>query len=221
MITTIIIPVLNGYDKLARCVASLPESVDNILIIDNGGALSWRDLRSVPAWQRMRMLQMPSNLGVPQSWNLGIKLYPHEPGWLLLNHDAWFDTESWDAFNADCAPDLLTLAGAPPWCCAWIGREVVNRVGLFCELFYPAYMEDVDYERRCETLGITATMSSAGVRHENSSTIKTDPVLRAANDQTHAQNQRIYAERWARVSQLGVPLEAEWRLDVRMSNSWD
>ena len=220
MITTVIIPVLNGYDKLARCVASLPESVENILVIDNGGGVCGPS-GLVLEGGRARCLSMPSNLGVPQSWNLGIKLYPHEPGWLLLNHDAWFDAEAWAAFDADCAEDSLTLAGAPPWCCAWVGRSVVDRVGLFCELFYPAYMEDVDYERRCDVLGIAATMSSACVKHDNSSTIKADPVLRRANDATHARNQAVYEERWARVSQLGVPLEAEWRLDARMLNAWD
>jgi GT2 family glycosyltransferase len=216
MITTVIIPVLNGYDKLERCLASLADTVTNVLVIDNGDGLD-------PALARnVRVLQMPSNLGVPQSWNLGIKLYPHEPGWLLLNHDAWFsDPEAWHAFEADCATDRITLAGAPPWCCAWIGRDVVDRVGLFCELFYPAYMEDVDYEQRAKILHIDVVTSRAKVEHQNSSTIRTDTTLRRFNDATHARNLAIFRERWQYLTQLGVPQESEWSLRVRRENAWD
>jgi GT2 family glycosyltransferase len=215
VITTVVIPVLNGYDKLERCLASLADTVDNVLVIDNGDGLDPSSARNV------RVLSMPSNLGVPQSWNLGIKLYPHEPGWLLLNHDAWFTEEAWHAFEADCAPDRITLAGHPPWCCAWIGSDVVDRVGLFCEVFYPAYMEDLDYQRRAVTLGATITRSEARVQHENSSTIRTDNHLRSHNDVTHRQNQTIYNNRWNDLTDLGVPREQEWRLDARRRNAWD
>jgi GT2 family glycosyltransferase len=215
VITTVVIPVLNGYDKLERCLASLADTVDNVLVIDNGDGLD-------PALARnVRVLSMPSNLGVPQSWNLGIKLYPHEPGWLLLNHDAWFTEEAWRAFEADCAPDRITLAGHPPWCCAWIGSDVVDRVGLFCEVFYPAYMEDVDYEARARALYVDVVHSRANVQHENSSTISTDRSLLPRNDATHRANINLYNERWSSLTQLGVPREQEWRLDTRRKNAWD
>ena len=44
MITTVVIPVLNGYDLLKRSVGSIPQSVRHILLIDNGDCLSKWDL---------------------------------------------------------------------------------------------------------------------------------------------------------------------------------
>lgn len=221
MITTVIIPVLNRYDLLARCIESLPLSVQNILVIDNGDALTWSDLRSVPAEAHVRFLSMPSNLGVPQSWNLGIKLYPFEPGWLLLNSDAWMEEDAFSVLDADAAQHNIVLAGSPPWCCAWIGRDVVQRVGLFCEAFYPAYMEDIDYERRAHANDVPVLISSASVRHDNSSTIRSDTELRRKNDASHARNQAIYDNRWDGVQAHEVPAILEWDLRTRLVNSWD
>ena len=211
MITTIVIPVLNGFDKLERCMSTIPDSVANVLVIDNADS-DWTH-------DRARVLRMPSNLGVPQSWNLGIKAFPFEPGWLLLNHDAWFSDGAWDRFSADVGEDRITLAGSPPWCCAWIGRGVVDRVGLFCEVFYPAYMEDIDYERRARTIGIPVAYSDALVHHENSSTINSDYELARRNDVTHARNNAAYEHLWASVDG-GVPGVSEWSLRVRCENAW-
>lgn len=215
MITTIIIPVLNRYDLLWRCVESIPERVANILVIDNGDALD------EALGGRVRVLRMPSNLGVPVSWNLGIKAYPYEPGWLLLNSDAYFADDAFVRFERDCGEDRITLAGAPPWCCAWIGRGVVDRVGLFCEAYYPAYMEDVDYEERARRHGVVIAASTANVQHDNSSTIRSDGALRARNDQTHAANLRTHAHRWRGVPANQTPPATEWSLACRTQNAWD
>lgn len=215
MITTIIIPVLNRYDLLTRCLESIPASVRQILVIDNGDAFTG------PVDERVRVLRLPTNLGVAASWNLGIKLYPHEPGWLLLNSDAWFVDDAFSEFSRDCGEGRVTLGGSPPWCCAWIGADVVDRVGLFAEVFYPAYMEDVDYEERCRILRVPVVLSAARVNHDNSSTIHSDAALRLLNDQTHQANVRAYQRRWSRLSQLGVPLEQEWQLETRRRQAWD
>lgn len=220
MITTVVIPVLNGYDLLKRSVGSIPKSVPHVLIVDNGDCLSKWDLDELDH-PGLRLLSMPSNLGVPQSWNLGIKLYPHEPGWLLLNHDAWFADDAWEVFGREVGEDRITLAGSPPWCCAWIGRGVVQRVGLFCEQFYPAYMEDADYERRAHALGVPVVTSTATVGHDNSSTIHSDEALRRKNDATHARNLAIYDNRWSGVQAHEVPTILEWDLHTRLTNSWD
>jgi len=216
VITTVIIPVLNRYDLLARCLSSLPPGIPNVLVIDNGNGVP-----EEAVWPVARVLRMPSNLGVPTSWNLGIKLYPHEPGWLLLNSDARFPDGAWDAFARDCGEDRITLAGSPPWCCAWIGRGVVERVGLFCEAFYPAYMEDVDYERRAKALNVPVIYSGANIEHDNSSTIHSDARLLEKNGRTHARNHQIYESRWHGIPEGEVPPHRGWDIHIRRANSWD
>jgi GT2 family glycosyltransferase len=117
--------------------------------------------------------------------------------------------------------DRIVLAGAPPWCCAWIGREVVQRVGLFCERFHPAYFEDNDYEQRARIMGIPVEYSSVDVRHDNSSTLNRNPEYQAHNARTFAANQAYMQYRWANVAADGLPTTVEWDLATRVRNGWE
>ena len=114
------------------------------------------------------VIEPPGNLGYGASVNLAIKALPHEPFWLVANHDVVF------------APgDLHRLAGATEsgdW--GWVGihdwrvfgltAETVSRVGLFDEHFHPAYCEDADYERRCTLAGIRWGFIDGGTSHVGS-----------------------------------------------------
>lgn len=217
LIRTVIIPVLGRIDLLERCVKSLPD-VETLIIIDNGDDFGPNGA-ALPDWLGdARVWSMPSPMSVASSWNLGIKASPHSSGWLLLNSDAWMQGDAWDRLCSQSATDRITLAGQPGWCCAHIGCEVVERVGLFCERFHPAYMEDVDYQRRATILGIAVVHSDAAVGHDNSSTIASNPERFAKNQQTHAANIRYYDERW---SGGKLPADAEWSLRVRLDQSWE
>jgi GT2 family glycosyltransferase len=218
---TVIIPVLGAHDLLERCIRSLNGYASRIIIIDNGDAL---DRDAVTEWisgADVYVWRMPTALSVAASWNLGIKATPFEDGWLLLNSDAWFP----DGLSAEYADSLsfdrIVLAGAPPWCCAWIGSEVVRRVGLFCERFHPAYFEDNDYERRAHIVGMEILHSDANVMHENSSTLARNPHYATRNAKTFATNQAFYDYRWANLSADGLPQSHEWSLTTRVRNAWE
>ena len=74
MIPVLAIPVLNRYDLLDDNLDTIDYPVKEILIINNGKE------NYVPRRQdlNVRVLNLPSNLGMSGSWNLTIKLYPHE-----------------------------------------------------------------------------------------------------------------------------------------------
>lgn len=223
MIDTIIIPVLNRYDLLNRAVRSLP-SERRIVVIDNGRGIDpQRGCDALNEYDgETHLLSMPTSLSVAASWNLGIKATPDATsGWLLLNSDAYFASEAaFIAYESEAEPDRIVLGGTPGWCCAFIGEDVVRRVGLFCERFHPAYMEDVDYQRRAMIHGITIIESPAIIHHDNSSTIKSDTRLAAKNTATHAENQVFYAYRWAQAGSNGLPPTHEWDLDTTRRLAW-
>lgn len=226
MIDTIIIPVLSRYDLLDRCIRSI-RYAGTVVVIDNGGKLwddeprFWRLDGALSRVDEVHIIRLPTNLGVASSWNLGIKATPFSDGWLFLNADAWFEPGAYDEFAKDCRSDAVTQAGVPPWCCTHIGREVIAEVGLFCEQYHPAYMEDVDWERRARILGVDFISSLAAVGHDNSSTIKDDAALFERNAETHKANLELYHDRWARPDERGVPVDLEWSLDRRMMNAWE
>jgi GT2 family glycosyltransferase len=226
MIATIIIPVISRYDLLGRCLSSIT-SADTVIVIDNGDNLRqshYEEYLKVGLLDRIKnfyMWSMPSNLGVASSWNLGIKATPFSPGWLLLNSDAHFVEDGFAVFADETREDNLVLAGSPPWCCAWIGRDVVRDVGLFCERFHPAYFEDNDYERRCGIVGASIVRSAARVAHDNSSTLASSEEFQSRNAETFARNREYYDRRWSNVDASGLPRVAEWDLRTRVANSWD
>ena len=217
MVPVVIIPVLNRYDLLERCIDSLDFPVDKIIIIDNGGKIE-EDCLVMPRHSRhgkTYILDMPSNLGVATSWNLGIKMTPFASGWILLNSDAFFERGELQKFYRECHTDEIHLAGEPGWCCAWLGSQVVKDVGLFCEAFHPAYFEDNDYERRALRMGKQITKSEAVVYHDNSSTLQSDPEFIAKNQRTFESNLELFKLR-------NVRLDAgEWDLQRRIDLSWD
>lgn len=168
-----IVPVLVRYDLLNRMIASINYPVKDLVVIDNGAKNSYWE----PVWNqwvsKLWHIRMPSNLGVPGSWNLGIKSLPQSDYWLITNFDVEWGGDSLKMFQEMSSKDKLVLSnGSPSWCAFSLGWEVVDKVGLFDESFVPAYFEDNDYQRRCEFHNVEVVSSFIPVAHDNSSTLK-------------------------------------------------
>ena len=85
MLPNLIVPVLNRYDLLRRMFQSIHYPIRDLIIIDNGG--EFYDVLHSEFVENVRVLNLPSNLGVAASWNLGIKLFPHDDRWFFASND--------------------------------------------------------------------------------------------------------------------------------------
>jgi GT2 family glycosyltransferase len=175
VIDAMIVPTLNQVDGLMRLLASIDHWVGELVVVDNGSRWPRGDrlrMPVVPHAARQHLVEVPHNLGVAGSWNLGIKATPHAERWLVVNDDAWFPPGSLQRLDEQSSPLALTLSGASPeWSCFVLGAEVVKRVGLFDERFHPAYFEDNDFERRCLLAEVPVVRTGIEVGHDNSSTL--------------------------------------------------
>jgi hypothetical protein len=216
-------------DLLARLLESIDHPVEHLVVIDN----SARRLKISEAWVMDRIagrgvehlwyLRMPSNLGVPVSWNLIVKSTPLAPWWLIVNADAAFPAGSLARFAAESGPDRFVFGGGQPkWCCFAVGEQVVDAAGLIDEHFYPLYYEDNDWERRIRLAGCEVVQSDIPVVHDNSSTIGAG--YSTQNGRTFADNGDYYARKW------GGPVGSEtvtdarcegWTLARRRQNHWE
>lgn len=175
MIDAVIIPTLNQTDRLCRLIESFDRPVGDVVIIDNG--VRWPrgarlDIPRVRACRSQTVLEIPNNLGVAASWNLGIKVLPHADRWLIVNDDAWLHEGSLQVLDSESDRTSVTFADVnPSWSCFVLGDDVVRKVGLFDERLYPAYFEDTDYARRCDLAGVPVRTVYAPVSHDNSSTL--------------------------------------------------
>ena len=225
-IPVLIVPTLNGHDRVLTMLKSIDYPVDQVIIIDNAN-VGWMYYGAIGIESRLpnmnligkiHTIHMPSNLGVAASWNLGIKATPMAPWWLIVNDDVTFPANSLAKFAnyVQSYGDIVIANTVAPWSCFAITDKVINIVGLFDEAFYPAYFEDTDYARRVRHyLGEDAIGSpDIKVNHANSSTIADG--YAEQNHRTYQENYRTFEDKLSlnRYEPIG------WSLAIRRMNDW-
>lgn len=218
-VPALIIPTLN-QDPLQTCL-SVEVPIEQGIIIDNGN-------RRLNEWleESAHVVHLPHNIGVAASWNLGIKLTPKAPWWLISNDDLVFgagDVAKLEAAIDPGAAGIWFMLGMAAFA---ITRHTLNAIGWFDEaVSHPAYNEDVDYCRRLDLAGLPRHEVGFTGTHVGSATIMADPVLRTINGVTHSANDVNYAAKWGG-SKLGgeiftTPFNrgghlGDWRPDIEV-----
>jgi glycosyltransferase involved in cell wall biosynthesis len=220
MIPVMIVPTLNQHDLCRQMIASIDVRVDHLLIINNDSSNDfWCDKNEMVA--EVRVLNMPSNLGVSSSWNLGIKSYPFAPWWLICSDDVTFHPGALEKFASECGPDALVCPTAwPNFQFFGVGERVIDLVGLFDEALHPANFEDDDFLWRVEALeeemGVRVELIDVPHEHVKQATVFSSEYV-ALNDQTYASNEFYFNEKQA----MGDVTSGEWQLRRRRDNDWD
>lgn len=220
VIENLTVPVLNRYDLLERMIASIDFPIRHLLIIDNGASSVMEDIEiDVPdVVEHTTYLPMPANLGVAASWNLGIKSFPYDDRWFFASNDVVFRPYALQRL-CEARTDEITLSkDFPFWQVFSVGYEAVRRLGFFAdESFFPAYFEDNDLTARAEHHGVPIRKLDLPLDHDNSSTLKSDPLFQALNGDTFARNQAYYRDKVAR----GDFGPGGWNVERRRTNGWE
>ena len=209
----LIVPVLNRYDLLQRMLDSVDVPVDHLLIIDNG--LGTDTLEINDKFAKVTHLQMPANLGVSGSWNLGIKSFPYAHRWFIVSNDVVFASGDLEKLSQARRDEITLTADAPNWQAFALGDEALTDIGLFDESLFPAYFEDNDYMRRADFVGVNIRKLELGLHHDNSSTIKAG--YQSKNDKTFFANQRHYQSK----IDSDDYSSGTWSLEIRRANGWE
>jgi hypothetical protein len=220
MIPVMIVPTLNQHDLCRRMIASIDVPVDNLLIINNDATQDfWCDKNRMVS--KIRVLNMPSNLGVSSSWNLGIKSYPFASWWLIASDDVTFAPGALEVFVSECETASLTvLTEWPNFQFFGVGEKVVESVGLFDEALHPGNFEDDDFLWRVESLAdeMNLKLTLVDVPHEH---VKQATVFSSQyagrNAETYASNEAYLAHK----KMMGNLTSGEWQLRRRRDNDWD
>jgi GT2 family glycosyltransferase len=215
MIPVLIIPVLNRYDLLDQNLETIDYPIGEILIINNGKE------NYVPKRTdlNVRVLNLPSNLGMSGSWNLGIKLYPHEQYWIYSSADTHWIPGSLEKLNAASGKGNLVMT-TEAWSCFSIGEDVVREVGLFDEFFYPIYFEDNDYYERMMRSNVKDGYINGTIEvnapHGASQTINSDETLKKRNNETFVVNEAYFQQK----KDQDFKINGVWNIDRRRSQEW-
>jgi GT2 family glycosyltransferase len=216
-IPVISIPILNRYDLLDASLNAVDFPVGEILIINNGTEIYQPKRKDL----NVRVLNLPSNLGISASWNLAIKLYPHEGFWVFASADTiWRPGGLEKLFNTSGKSRLVTTHRG--FCVFSLGEDVVRGVGLFDEYFYPYLFEDSDYAERVRIYK----------KNNNAEMIDVDDVFdKTIGDGTTVSSDSKIKEKYVETSKTNknyFDLKAsqnfqntgEWNIDVRRSQEW-
>jgi GT2 family glycosyltransferase len=217
MIPSMIVPTLTRHDLLTQMLKSIDYPVGLLLIINNHPNANFEGTDSIPdCVADYRVLNMPSNLGCAGSWNLGVKLQPFAPWWLVASDDVVFEPGALELFAQECSPDYVTISDEwPHYQFFGVGENVVQKVGLFDENLYPANFEDDDYQRRCEIAGVEFRIVSAPHSHVKQGTVHATEWV-AQNARTYNANE-VYFVRKVDRDDLTA---GEWSLKIRRANDW-
>jgi GT2 family glycosyltransferase len=192
-IPVVIIPVLNRFDMLEQAIQCMDYPIDNLLIIDNSN--SYQMPSNLKVHENLKntkcqVLNMPANMGVAGSWNLGIKCFPHAPYWLISSNDNHWMPGGLKKMSELSAPDKLVMSNQA-WNGFSLGGDIVKKIGLFDENFYPAYSEDSDYMLRIQYAGLDKNIvwsTSAIYQVQASMTVHSDRKFYEKNVFTNKRN---------------------------------
>lgn len=153
MIPVLIVPTLIHYDLLQKMLNSVDVPINELIIIDNGGKL---ESVHCPQAEKVSIISFPRNLGVATSWNLGIQLTYKAKWWLIANDDITFIPgklqkiidSNFDSIIFDRSRNRFFSAFA-------IHENLINKIGLFNEYFYPGIGEEIDYIEKIYKNNIT------------------------------------------------------------------
>jgi GT2 family glycosyltransferase len=214
VIPALIIPVLNRFDLLEECISSIDCEVEHLLIIDNSGQYS---MPSGLYGGKATVLNMPANLGVAGSWNLGIKSFPFAPYWVVASNDIKYASGQLQKLADKSSADVL-IKTSQAWSSFSIGSNIVKTVGLFDENYHPAYYEDNDYEARMDRLGLRGSSVSADINviaYGAATTIKDSQELFNRNIATNESNYQYWQEKF---NSPGVKDAGQYSLQRRIDN---
>jgi hypothetical protein len=210
----LIVPVLNRFDLFRRMIESIDVEA-TVYVINNSGVR--QDFEHSNSLVKMHWVDMPSNLGVASSWNLGIKMLPFESRWFISSADCFFHAGDLELLQI-AKTDALTLCSQFPYYQTFaVGEEIVKTIGLFDEGLHPIYFEDNDFERRIDKAGLRVDRLPLQLGHDNSSTINSDAKLSERNQFTFANNEKYFRNK-VDANRFD---EGRWQLEIRRVNSWD
>lgn len=217
MIPILSVPVLNRYDLLDASLDAVDFPVGEILIINNGAEIYEPKRKDL----NVRVLNLPSNLGISASWNLAIKLYPHESFWVFASADTiWRPGGLEKLFTTSGKSRLVTTHRG--FCVFSLGEDLVRGVGLFDEYFYPYLFEDSDYAERVRIYKENNNAEMMDVDDVfdktigDGTTVSSDYKIKEKYVETSKKNKNYFD---LKVSQ-NFKKTGDWNMDVRRSQEW-
>jgi len=182
---SVVIAVLNECAHTERCLKTLLDDVPNaeVIVVNNGSTDN--TLKVLKRFSSVKVINLPTNIGVPAAWNLGLSAAKgdilcvlnndttiHRYGMQTLAHAA-FENGISSAKGGMLRPDLQFYkhtdneleSDYAEGSCLLFRRDVWKDVGKFDEIYSPAYFEDSDWCIRARLKGYSWKIVPGAIEH--------------------------------------------------------
>jgi SAM-dependent methyltransferase len=201
--------IAEGRDRLDRCVTAVMSQRDvqlDVILVENGPGPA----AACADWEArgVAVVRPGRNLGVAATWNYAARMAwdgGHD-ALMLLNDDVVLgDDASLAAVRAaaDREPRRLYFLNASRFAAFCVTRTLWDEVGEFDEGFWPAYFEDLDWQRRALLRNVPWEELGLAAAHVGGATRLADPALQRLVENTWPLNAERYETKW------GGPPDAE------------
>lgn len=203
--------VLNGADDLLKQYACIDFPVNRYFIIDNSEgkfpevrrAIREIQLSKQSSIKEIVVIENHKNLGFSGSVNQIVKQNTDVPYWVILSCD-WHpkpDQLSKLAKRLE-QPFTAMLCDTTQngYSAMVFNADLIKKVGMMDENFFPAYYEDNDHRYRMKLVGLEWELFPLSYEHKVSSTLKSRKEFKTKNKTTFQKNFEYYVKKWG-----GIP----------------
>jgi GT2 family glycosyltransferase len=228
--------VLNGADDLWNHFSSIDHPLKRYVIIDNSmgkypavrGVIQQIQQEKPDHINEVVILQNNLNVGFSGSVNQLVRQNTDCPYWCIFSVD-WHPRPGELAKLADRLTKPFTQFLCDETMSGYSAMvfkpQLIQKVGLMDENFFPAYFEDNDHRYRMELTGVSWDYFQMAFDHKVSSTLHSNRHFESKNSVTYHNNAMYYIRKWGGLpgnEQYESPFDSEapasyWGYDPKRS----
>ena len=203
--------VLNGADDLRKQFECIDYPVNRYFIIDNSEGKFPEVRKTIREIQGTKtdivkqivVIENRKNLGFSGSVNQIVKQNTDVPYWIILSCD-WHPNPNQLKKLAERVKQPFTAMLCDTtqngYSAMVFTADLIKKVGMMDENFFPAYYEDNDHRYRMKLVGLQWEMFPLSYKHKVSSTLKSRKEFKVKNKTTFQKNFEYYVKKWG-----GIP----------------
>lgn len=203
--------VLNGADDLRKQFECIDYPVNRYFIIDNSEGKFPEVRKTIREIQGTKtdivkqivVIENRKNLGFSGSVNQIVKQNTDVPYWIILSCD-WHPNPNQLKKLAERVEQPFTAMLCDTtqngYSAMVFTADLIKKVGMMDENFFPAYYEDNDHRYRMKLVGLQWEMFPLSYKHKVSSTLKSRKEFKVKNKTTFQKNFEYYVKKWG-----GIP----------------
>ena len=203
------VPILVQGEKLLKHIDAIDVPLKRYYVIDNSEGKDASVSDAIDAIvnnppnniEEIIVVENHLNAGFAGSVNQMIRDNTDCDHWIVAGFDWWpKPTEYAEIFSVPACIDLTYGAflgmGIDRFTAFMFTPELIDKVGLLDENFFPGYFEDNDYCRRIDLAGLVLPTIALEAEHDRSSTLHSSAHFERRNQYTFDRNYAYYRQKW-------------------------